>query len=312
MSSKTTLAAVTCAALILSGCSSWTEPQLDVDQRLVGDVTWENSGPNTKLQFKAPLAVAYPTVNFIEPGSGEAVAPGDVVVFEVSVFDGQDGSLVSSSYEKGHPEKLYLARAAAEPLFLEALLSCLIGSQFVYVTPARLDEAEIPANLTAPPTKAQPGSVMAVEVVGVEHVLEQVDGEEVAAVPGLPLIDFETDISEPSVTLPEGKPITELTVQPIIKGNGPEVRGDGTMIGRYVGWLWEDGGMFDSIWSDPDPSVFDLAETIQGWSEGLAGVKVGSRVLLIVPPALAYGGVGSGPVPPGATLIFAVDVLGAY
>jgi len=80
---------------------------------------------------------------------------------------------------------------------------------------------------------------------------------------------------------------------------------------HYTGWL-TDGSMFDSSLSRGEPFVFPLGagRVIRGWDEGVAGMRVGGRRQLIIPAALAYGNRGAGGIiPPGATLIFEVELL---
>jgi peptidylprolyl isomerase len=93
-------------------------------------------------------------------------------------------------------------------------------------------------------------------------------------------------------------------------GQSPEVGNQ--VIVHYIGWL-EDGTMFDSSLNRGQPFVFPLGrgQVIPGWDEGVASMKVGGRRQLVIPPDLGYGAQGSGDViPPNATLIFEVELLG--
>ena len=95
------------------------------------------------------------------------------------------------------------------------------------------------------------------------------------------------------------------------EGAGAEaVRGREVTV-HYTGWL-TDGTKFDSSRDRGQPFKFGLGrgQVIRGWDEGVAGMKVGGRRRLVIPSELGYGSRGVGPIPPGATLVFAVELLG--
>ena len=82
---------------------------------------------------------------------------------------------------------------------------------------------------------------------------------------------------------------------------------------HYAGVLWDDATEFHSSW-DKAPETFEIGTggVIAGWEQGLVGRRVGPQVLLVVPPDKGYGETGSGEdIPPGATLVFVVDILDA-
>ena len=104
----------------------------------------------------------------------------------------------------------------------------------------------------------------------------------------------------------------ELQLEDIVIGTGAEAKKGQMVTVHYTGWL-TNGTKFDSSVDRRDPFVFPLGagHVIQGWDQGVAGMKVGGKRKLTIPPHLGYGPRGAGGViPPNATLIFDVELLG--
>lgn len=103
----------------------------------------------------------------------------------------------------------------------------------------------------------------------------------------------------------------ELKIEVVSDGSGQEAVAGNIVAVHYTGIL-EDGTKFDSSLDRGQPFAFQLGEgmVIQGWEQGILGMKVGEKRRLIIPPSLGYGQSGIGPIPPNATLIFEVELLG--
>lgn len=118
--------------------------------------------------------------------------------------------------------------------------------------------------------------------------------------------------SKPTVEVPEGPPPTELQIEDLEVGDGPEAATGDQVSVQYVGVDYESGEEFDSSWDRGEPFRFQLGagEVIPGWDEGVVGMKVGGRRELLIPPDLAYGPQGQPPdIGPNATLIFVIDLV---
>ena len=119
--------------------------------------------------------------------------------------------------------------------------------------------------------------------------------------------------SKPNVEVPAGDPPTELVVDDLIVGEGPEATPGQQVSVHYVGVAHSNGKEFDSSYSRNTPFSFGLGtgQVIQGWDKGVAGMRVGGRRQLTIPANLAYGDRGAGGViKPGETLVFVVDLRG--
>ena len=129
---------------------------------------------------------------------------------------------------------------------------------------------------------------------------------------GAALIAMSTAATAETVTLPSG-----LKYQDEVVGTGPEPKAGQQVTVQYTGWLDESGKKgkkFDSSRDRNQPFSFPLGagQVIKGWDEGVATMKTGGKRTLIIPPQLGYGARGAGGViPPNATLIFDVELLGA-
>ncbi len=132
-----------------------------------------------------------------------------------------------------------------------------------------------------------------------------------AALAAQPIASFAPPAAA-EVTTPSG-----LRINDAVEGKGPQAQPGQTVTVHYTGWLYVDGkkgAKFDSSLDRGQPFSFALGngDVIKGWDEGVAGMKVGGKRTLIIPPGLGYGARGAGGViPPNATLIFEVELLGA-
>ena len=119
--------------------------------------------------------------------------------------------------------------------------------------------------------------------------------------------------TKPKVIPPSGPPPKTLVIKDLIKGTGPVATASSTVTVQYVGVLYKGGKQFDASWDDGSgqPTSLPLSGVIQGWQQGIPGMRVGGRRELIIPPSLAYHAAGSPPkIPPNATLEFVIDLHG--
>lgn len=251
------------------------------------------------------------TVTTVVKGDGEAIADGDTVSTYLWAANGTTKEQVFSDYDNGAPESIPNDPEQLDPVFLALLEGQTYGSRVVAVASAREVFGEEENSLGVDPSDSL---VIVADLVEKEAVSPTPTDDQAH--------DAEPD-TQPSVVEKDGKPTgldfsgidepeLDTPVQRVIleEGTGAEVTASDTVTVNYLGSTYDADAPFDESYSGGQPMKSALTDLIQGWSIGLTGVKVGSRVLLQIPPAYGYGAQGSGDAIPGnATLWFVVDVI---
>jgi len=122
-------------------------------------------------------------------------------------------------------------------------------------------------------------------------------------------------MTKPEVIIPSKTAPTELILDDLVVGSGDEATHGKNVSVHYVGVGWSDGNQFDASWDRNESFDFRLGagQVIAGWDSGVAGMKVGGRRRLTIPPEMGYGSQGAGGVIKGGeTLVFVVDLLNVF
>jgi peptidylprolyl isomerase len=246
------------------------------------------------VTFDPAFAGSEPQSRTIVEGDGATLATGDWVSLDYVVIAGATGTQLATTWG-GNPETLAL-NESLQADFRDALVGKPIGSR-VAVT-----------------TDSEDGWVIFVIDIG-DLVPKEASGAPVTPPAGLPTVAIVD--GAPTVTIPEGaEPPTELVVEPLIEGSGPVIESGQLITAQYVGAKWSDGSVFGSSWADGLPLERPVGEgqLIPGMDTALVGQTVGSRVLIVIPPALGYGAEGnsSAGISGTETLVFVVDILAAH
>jgi peptidylprolyl isomerase len=251
------------------------------------------------------------SVTTLVTGDGPAVADGDTVSAYLWLGDGTTKKQAFSDYDNGAPESIPNNGQLGD-VFTKLFSGSTYGSRVVAVTTA----SEL---LGSSASNNQLGIGANDSLVVVADLVEK------AAVSPTPADDTAHDASpgdQPAVVEQNGspsgldwsgvaEPSPDTPVQRVVleEGTGPAVKASDTVTVNYLGETYQAKKPFDESYTSK-PLTSALGSLIQGWSIGLTGVKVGSRVLLQIPPAYGYGAEGSGSSIPGnATLWFVIDVL---
>ena len=127
----------------------------------------------------------------------------------------------------------------------------------------------------------------------------------------MPEVSNPTDLSKEPLPSPGTGPApTSLVTKDLVVGTGAEATATSTVQVQYVGTNFANGKVFDSSWSRGQPTTFPLNQVVPGFAQGIEGMKVGGRRVMVIPPALGYGATGAGSaIGPNETLVFVVDLL---
>jgi peptidylprolyl isomerase len=260
------------------------------------------------IKFDQPLKATTTSCKVLVKGSGAKVKDGSTAIFDYVFLNGRDGKEISSSYGQTPAEIVFDKKLMAG--VHRALDGVAAGSRvLVAISPADGfgKQGDPQSGL-----KADDTLVFVLDLHSVRTPLARAKGAAVAPVAGLPTVVLAKD-GAPTIKVPAADPPAELVAQQLIAGKGAVVKSGQTITVHYTGVLWATGEVFDSSWKTGTPTSFPIGTggVIPGWDKGLVGQKVGSQVLLVIPPADGYPE-GSGSIPAGATHVFVVDILDAH
>ncbi|MFL6165040.1 MAG: FKBP-type peptidyl-prolyl cis-trans isomerase [Ornithinibacter sp.] len=307
-------ATVLASALILSACGE--EAPTKPTSSASSAVTVKGSDPAKEptVTVKAPMTVTKTGSDVVVDGTGPVVGQDDLISIQAVILNGRDGKVAHSTWKTG-AVGLDLGAQDLFPSFKSQLAGKKIGSRVV-ITSTPADAFGDTGNEAIGVKKDDP-VVFVVDLKGSTKALKEATGTAVAPKAGLPTVKMTA--GKPAViTVPKGaKAPAKTIVQPLIQGTGNTVEKGQTVRVAYTGALLKDGTVFDSSASRPEQPYFDFPigaqQVIKGWDNGLQGQKVGSRVLMVIPPADGYGAAGSPPKIKGnESLVFVVDILAAF
>ena len=251
------------------------------------------------VKFQTPIDSAKPKLQttVIVEGKGPKITGGQFVTWEYAVFSGTDISEITKTAFDGTNSAQQMIPAKGD--LCTALAGVREGSRIALLVPS-----EVAGTSSTGVPAAQ------IWVFDIKKVfLPRAIGSVKPAENGMPTVVRDVN-GKPAVTIPKGDEPTEFRKAVVIEGSGDVVKKDQSVIVHYSGFLW-DGTLFDSSWdSDPTTFVVSTSNVIPGFMKTLEGAKVGSQIIAVIPPDLAYGATGQGSVPANATLVFIVDILG--
>ncbi len=265
-------------------------------------------GEEPVVQAETPIKADEVSTRVLKTSDREPAKDGDLVTVSTVAVNPEDGEVMGENFSTG-PEVVMLnqrLKDANQELY-RMLRTSAPGAEVAYYIPEQKAEKGEDGQ---PQGQDMPAALY---VFRVNDILPtEAQGEEVTDLDdSLPKVTVDEESGHPKIEKPSGDAPKDLTVQPLIQGEGEEVGEHDQVTVQYTGVTWSEGKTFDSSWEKGgDPATFSLDGVIEGWKEGLAGQKVGSRVLVSVPSEKAYGEAGSPPnIGKNEDLLFVVDIL---
>jgi peptidylprolyl isomerase len=258
-------------------------------------------GASPVVAAQGPFEVDRVERTVLIEGAGQPVAAGDLVEVTITILNATTGDRAPGTAEA----RVLLQDGAAQPGVLATILCSTPGSRIVSVVPAE----DAFGSVGQPELAIGPGDDLILIVDVLAQLPLQADGAPVSLPDGFPGLglDFDAD-GRPTVTIPAGDPPVKLLSASLLDGSGPLVAAGDEFLIQFQGVNWRTGEVFDETWGDAPRS---LLEMLPGVDDAIVGRAVGSRIVVIVPPADGFGAEGSPSwgIAETDTVVYVVDIL---
>jgi FKBP-type peptidyl-prolyl cis-trans isomerase len=295
--------------LVLTACGSSDEPSTLKSagaSEILESVTVEGGSDEEAptVEFESPLDITGVAARTVTAGEGDTIEAGQQIDYQLIALNAEDGEILGDTYSQGEPQTLpvddMLREQDAE--LYDVLVGTKVGAQVAYTRPSPEPvEGQTPV----------PEQLIVLKVISAEQpppepeVLSPEDVQKLDDEGQLPTFTF-GEGGAPDVTIPDNEPSDDLVVKVLKEGDGEVVAETDSITANYTGWTYADGEKFDSSYDRGEPATFPLTGVITGWTKGLAGQKVGSQVMLVIPEPWAYPNAQQGQ--PSGTLVFFVEI----
>jgi FKBP-type peptidyl-prolyl cis-trans isomerase len=266
-------------------------------------------GEKPTVKIPTPLATTTTQATTTITGSGAPIEKNQEILMDYSIFNGRTGKLVqASSYTKAGDAAVVVGTSIKG--LNKALLCSQVGSRLAI---AMAPSDGFGASGTSAGISAKDSVVMVVDVM--KAYLPRANGAPQVHQPGFPFVAL-APTGQPGVTIPTTDPPKDLKISVLKAGSGQVVKRGDNVVTNYTGLLWKERTVFDSTWNKGQPATLKASTgsggVVPGFASAIIGQKVGSQILVIVPPAEGYGAKGnsSASIPGNSTLVFVIDILG--
>jgi len=258
-----------------------------------------------KLSFKAPFVIDKTRTKVLIAGKGAALTGSDLFTFRYYLANGRTGTKIEESFSSKSDATTSLSGLITG--FTNGLTGQKVGSRVLLAIPGS-EAYDASGGSSTAGIEVGDTLVFVVDILG--SSVTQPSGKTITPAAGLPTVTGDA-ATKPTVTIPVTAAPTNMSAKYLIEGGGAKVGKGDTVYARYVGYSWKTGKLIDDQFATP--STGTLASTIPGWQSGLVDKKVGSRVLLVLPPKFGYPqGSNNPPLDAGDTIVYVIDILYTY
>ncbi len=306
-------------ALLLAGCASEGSPSTAKPSAAAGAAALSSVTVSGAADAKPVIALAAkPTslsasgTKVVTEGSGAQIAKGQKVTVDYVLVNGKDGKEADTTF--GKQPATFLAAPPLLPGLVSGMIGQKIGSRVV-VGVAPKDGFEGGAGNPQLGFGKDDALIFVLDIKSAVTPLTGPEGDPVTPPAGLPTVTEDAK-GVPVITMAKTAPSKTLVVAPLIKGKGPVVKSGQTISADYVGAVYASGKVFDSSFKQGGSQLnvpIGVGQLVPGFDKGIVGQTVGSRVLLVLPPAEGYGTAGNpqAGIKGTDTIVFVVDILAA-
>lgn len=279
----------TTSSASVDGCGDFDSGNVSEAVKVSGEF-----GTTQTAEFSAPLKASGIQRTVLDEGDGESTTAGQDVEALITLYLGKDGKALGSE-----SVSLEVGDAAMIEAFTAGIDCVPFGSRVVVTAPAKdmYGEQGNP-NLGI---SAEDTLVIVTDVIGLKEQLVPAAWKGNAA-----KVSFDAQ-GKPTLKLPKGKPAKDLLLKVLRPGDGAVVAEGDSVTLDYQGTSWDTGEIFDQSYGK-QPATFATDQVVEGFGAALIGQKVGTRLVVTIPPKYAYGEEGAGSELSGQTLVFVIEI----
>jgi FKBP-type peptidyl-prolyl cis-trans isomerase len=263
-------------------------------------------GSKPTVKFAKKLTTKTTERTAVTTGSGKVAEDGTTVGLSFVAYNATSGKLLDTEgYGSNSPVALTVSKTNEIEGLYKAVHCSPAGTRVTAVVPPA--EAFGTSGSTALGLSGKDSVVFVIDVKTVKAAAKVLDKPDST----FPKVVFDAKTGAPTVTIPKATQPKDLKIAYLSKGKGATVKDGDTVTVNYAGVVWKTGTVFQSSWTDGAPVSFATNQVVTGFGKALVGQKVGSKIIVIIPPAEGYGSTGNADIKVSGTddIVFVIQII---